>query len=226
VRKKIAWLAAAGVAMLFIGSTIWEYTSSSAERYTVGDPDVPERSVAIVLGAGVRDDGLPSRMLSNRLDAAVDLYEQGRVRAVLVTGDNGTENYNETDVMRDYLIDAGVDRGHVVGDYAGFRTWDSCVRAREIFGVEDALVVTQAFHIPRAVTLCRRVGIEASGVGDPSFGDRPGGTVQGYIREVLAAPRALFDAAFQPDPRFLGEYEHALDDALADANDAADAAED
>lgn len=219
MRKKIAWLAAAGVAMMLVGATVWEYASSSGERYAVGDPGMPERSVAIVLGAGVRDDGRPSLMLSNRLDAAYELYEEGRVRAVLVTGDNSTENYNETDVMRDYLIDAGVERTHVVGDYAGFRTWDSCVRAREIFGVEDALVVTQAFHIPRAVTLCRRVGIEASGVGDPSFSDRPGGTVQGYIREVLAAPRALFDAAFQPDPRFLGGYEDALDDALADTAD-------
>lgn len=214
MRKRIAWIVTGVAALLLIGPTVWAYTTTSGHRFLAGDTDIPDRPVVIVLGAGVRPDGLPTRLLSNRLDLAAELYTAGQARAVLVSGDNSVETYNETDVMRDYLIDAGVDPAHVVGDYAGFRTWDSCVRAREVFGVNEALVVTQAFHLPRAVALCHAAGLDASGVGDASFASRGPATVFGYVREIPATTRALVDALARPRPQFLGPYEDGVDAAL------------
>ncbi|MFD3685489.1 vancomycin high temperature exclusion protein [Nocardiopsis sp. NPDC058631] len=192
---------------------VWQVASTSGERHTAGG--VPERPVALVLGAGVRPDGLPSLLLARRLDAAAELYFAGKVEVVLVSGDNSVDHYNETDTMSDYLVAAGVPRERIAGDYAGFSTWDSCARAREVFGVEEATVITQDFHLPRAVRLCRAAGIDAVGVADASMGDRRFATVYGWFREVPAAVAALGTAVFRPDPTFLGEYETAVDDALA-----------
>lgn len=214
--KGIGWLAAGLAAVLMAGPTLWAYAATSAHRFSAGETAIPQRPVAIVLGAGVRPDGLPSRLLANRLDTARELYTAGAVHALLVTGDNSTETYNETEVMREYLIDAGVPPGHVVGDHAGFRTWDSCVRARDVFGVEEATVVTQSFHLPRAVALCRAAGIDAVGVGDDSFTSRRFATVYGYLREVPATALAVIDALIQPRPRFLGPEEEGVERALRD----------
>lgn len=208
-------VATVGLAVVLTGAAqAWVYATTSGDRYPAAAAKLPERPVAIVLGAGVRADGEPSGVLAGRLDLAYELYSAGQVEAILVSGDNSAEHYNETDTMRDYLIEAGVADGHVVGDHAGFRTWDSCVRAREVFGVEEALVVSQSFHVPRAVALCRSAGIDAAGVGHSSFDDRPTGTVQGYVREVPASILALGNAMFQPEPTVLGPYEPGIDEAL------------
>ncbi|NKZ01841.1 SanA/YdcF family protein [Nocardiopsis alborubida] len=192
---------------------VWVLSSTSDHRHTAAS--VPERPVALVLGAGVRPDGRPSLLLARRLDAAADLYFAGKVDVVLVTGDNSVEHYNETDTMRAYLVDAGVPGEHVVGDYAGFSTWDSCVRAHEVFGVREATVVTQDFHLPRAVRLCRSAGIDAVGVADSSMEERTFATVYGWFREVPAAVAALGSVVLRPDPMFLGDYESGVDEALA-----------
>ncbi|WP_190394548.1 SanA/YdcF family protein [Nocardiopsis deserti] len=192
---------------------LWVLTSTSDHRHTAAS--VPERPVALVLGAGVRPDGRPSLLLARRLDAAADLYFAGKVDVVLVTGDNSVEHYNETDTMRAYLVDAGVPGEHIVGDYAGFSTWDSCVRAHEVFGVREATVVTQDFHLPRAVRLCRSAGIDAVGVADSSMEERAFATVYGWFREVPAAVAALGSVVLRPDPMFLGDYESGVDEALA-----------
>ncbi|WP_083922159.1 SanA/YdcF family protein [Nocardiopsis halotolerans] len=192
---------------------LWVLVSTSDHRYTAGT--VPERPVALVLGAGVRPDGRPSLLLARRLDTAADLYFAERVDVVLVTGDNSVEHYNETDTMRAYLEAAGVPEEHIVGDYAGFSTWESCVRARQTFGVEEATVVTQDFHLPRAVRLCRSAGIDAVGVADSSLRERTFATVYGWFREVPAAVAALGSVVLRPDPTFLGDYETGVDDALA-----------
>lgn len=192
---------------------LWVLSSTSDHRHTAAA--VPERPVALVLGAGVRPDGRPSLLLARRLDTAADLYFAGRVDVVLVTGDNSVEHYNETDTMRAYLVDAGVPGEHIVGDYAGFSTWDSCVRAHEVFGVREATVVTQDFHLPRAVRLCRSAGIDAVGVADSSLEERTFATVYGWFREVPAAVAALGSVVLRPDPTFLGDYETGVDEALA-----------
>ena len=123
---------------------------------------------------------------------------------LLVSGDNGTTSHDEPTAMRDYLVQHGVPSDKVVLDYAGFDTWDSCVRAKKIFGVDRALVVTQQFHLARAVFLCRPAGIDADGVADAhDVGNR----VSFALREIPAAVKAGWDAILHPDPRFLGAPE-------------------
>ncbi|MGW5877708.1 SanA/YdcF family protein [Nocardiopsis terrae] len=221
-RRRLALLAAAFTVLVCV-PFVWVLVSTDGQRHTAGS--VPDRPVAIVLGAGVRPDGLPSHLLAQRLELAVELYEAGSVQAVLVTGDNGVEHYNETDTMAEYLIGRGVPEDRVVGDYAGFSTWDSCVRAREVFGVEEATVLTQDFHLPRAVRLCRAAGIDTVGVGDSSLRERRTATVYGWAREVPAAVAALGTVVFRPDPAFLGDYESGVDEALAGAAEEAAGAE-
>ena len=115
--------------------------------------------VAIVFGAGLWN-GEPSPYLAHRLDAAAALYDRGTVRAVLVTGDNSRHDYDEPDAMRAYLLRHGVPAHKIVSDYAGFDTWDSCSRAHRIFGVDRAVLVSQGFHIRRALALCTAAGVD------------------------------------------------------------------
>ncbi|MEV5429003.1 ElyC/SanA/YdcF family protein [Streptomyces sp. NPDC052701] len=173
---------------------------------------VPRTDVAVVFGAGLWD-GEPSPYLAHRLDAAVRLYRAGRIEVVLVTGDNSREDYDEPDAMRAYLTRHGVPDARVVSDYAGFDTWDSCVRAKKVFGVDRAVLISQGFHIRRAVALCEAAGVASYGVG---AADRHDVTwYYGGVREVLAAHKAAFDAVVRPDPRFLGPREPGVARALA-----------
>ncbi|MFJ9621940.1 vancomycin high temperature exclusion protein [Streptomyces sp. NPDC101181] len=174
--------------------------------------DAPHHEVAVVFGAGLRQ-GRPTPYLAHRLDAAAELYRTGKVRVVLVTGDNSRVEYDEPDAMRTYLTERGVPDGRIVSDYAGFDSWDSCVRARKIFGVDRAVLVSQDFHIHRAVTLCRSAGIEAYGVGVAE--PRDATWYYGGVRELAASGKAALDALLRPDPRFLGPEEPGVTEALA-----------
>ncbi|GAA3753749.1 vancomycin permeability regulator SanA [Spinactinospora alkalitolerans] len=214
-RPKARWIALGALALAALAFTpvTWLHVSTADHRDALAD--APARPVAIVLGAGLTPDGRPTPSLARRLDIAAELYRSGRVEAILATGDNSLDSYNETDAMRGHLIEAGVPEAKAAGDYAGFSTWDSCVRAREVFGVEKATVVTQSFHLPRAVALCRAAGIEAGGVGDPGWGEeRLVANVYGYTREVPAAFKAVTEAVLQPEPRFLGDHETTVQRAL------------
>ncbi len=183
-------------------SFAWVRIDSSAHLYRTDT--APTAPVALVLGAGLRPDGTPSQYLQDRLDDAATLYRNGTVTALLVSGDNGTTDHDEPTAMRDYLAAHGVPAQQVIRDYAGFDTYDSCVRAKQIFGVTRALVVTQEFHLPRAVFLCRQAGIDAAGVADP----HPGGVgLRFTVRELPAAVKASWDAIWRPDPKFLGPQE-------------------
>ncbi|MGV9840879.1 SanA/YdcF family protein [Streptomyces fungicidicus] len=177
--------------------------------------DVPRAEVAVVFGAGLWD-GEPSPYLAHRLDAAAELYRAGRIEVVLVTGDNSREEYDEPDAMRAYLTRHGVPGSRIVSDYAGFDTWDSCVRAKKIFGVDRAVLISQGFHIRRAVALCETAGVSSYGVG---VDDRHDVTwYYGTVRELFAAGKAALDAAFRPDPHFLGPKEPGVRRALAEAS--------
>lgn len=167
--------------------------------------DVPSRPVAIVLGARVYRDGTPSPVLADRLATALDLYRRGRVRRILVTGDNGTDDYDEVTAMRNWLLARGVPPNDVVRDHAGFRTYDSMVRAARVFQVRHAVVCTQRFHMARSLFLARHAGIDAVGaVSDLSpYGRRF--RVGSTVREAIARPVALLDAwVLGRKPRFLG----------------------
>ncbi|MFD6419354.1 vancomycin high temperature exclusion protein [Streptomyces sp. NPDC060194] len=188
------------------------WTRLAADDRLRSTDDVPRTDVAVVFGAGLWD-GEPSPYLAHRLDAAAQLYEAGRVRVVLVTGDNSREEYDEPDAMRTYLVRHGVPDDRIVSDYAGFDTWDSCVRAKRIFGVDRAVLVSQGFHIRRAVALCRAAGVTSWGIGVAE--PRDGAYYYGGVREILASTKAALDAVARPDPHFLGAREPGVSDALA-----------
>ncbi|MFJ8144413.1 vancomycin high temperature exclusion protein [Streptomyces sp. NPDC096094] len=173
--------------------------------------DVPRTEVAVVFGAGLWE-GEPSPYLAHRLDAAAELYRAGRIEVVLVTGDNSREEYDEPDAMRAYLVRHGVPDGRIVSDYAGFDTWDSCVRAKKVFGVDRAVLISQGFHIRRAVALCQEAGVASYGVGVDDVHDAT--WYYGGAREILAAGKAALDAVFEPDPTFLGPKEPGVARAL------------
>ncbi|MFF0199591.1 vancomycin high temperature exclusion protein [Streptomyces sp. NPDC005017] len=176
--------------------------------------DVPRSDVAVVFGAGLWN-GEPSPYLAHRLDAAAELYRAGRVKVVLVTGDNSRKEYDEPDAMRAYLTRHGVPDRRIVSDYAGFDTWDSCVRAKRIFGVDEAVLISQGFHVRRAVALCEEAGVRSYGVGVDEPHDAT--WYSGEVRDVVASGKAALDALFEPDPRFLGRREPGVTRALRDA---------
>lgn len=190
----------------------WYVRTVSDDRIMSID-DVPAQPVALVLGAEVYADGQPSRYLRARLDVARDLFTAGKVRAILVSGDNSTRHYNETDGMRHYLIERGIPAKKVVGDHAGFDTYDSCVRARRIFGVTRAIVVSQTYHLPRALATCRAIGLDAWGVGDDTVRTSAEMWSYGTLRELGANLKMVWDVLSQREP-VLGPRDHALDQAL------------
>ncbi|MFD7614348.1 vancomycin high temperature exclusion protein [Streptomyces sp. NPDC059828] len=196
--------------VLALAPATWMHTVAGSRVRTVAD--VPARDVAVVFGAGLWK-GRPTPYLAHRLDTAAELYRTGKVKVVLVTGDNSRTEYDEPDAMRAYLTDRGVPDGRIVSDYAGFDTWDSCVRAKQIFGVDRAVLVTQGFHIERAVALCGAAGVESYGVGVAEPLDTT--WYYGETRELFAAGKAALDAAFKPEPTFLGRKESGVAEALA-----------
>jgi vancomycin permeability regulator SanA len=210
-RRRAVRAVVAGCVLALLPAT-WLYAADSARTRTVAD--VPAEPVAVVFGAGL-EDGVPSGYLAHRLDAAAELYRAHRVRALLVTGDNSRADYDEPGAMRTYLVRHGVPYARVVLDYAGFDTWDSCARARRIFGVTRAVLVSQDFHIRRALALCSAAGITAYGVGVPERHDAT--WYFGGVREVAAAAEAAFDVVATPDPSALGPRERGVADALSSA---------
>ncbi|MFF9360987.1 SanA/YdcF family protein [Streptomyces griseoluteus] len=210
-RRRLVRGVVAGCVLALLPST-WLYASTADRLRTAAD--VPRTEVAVVFGAGLWNGG-PSPYLARRLDAAARLYRAGRIEAVLVTGDNSREDYDEPSAMRTYLGRHGVPAERIVSDYAGFDTWDSCVRARRVFGVHRAILISQTFHIRRAVALCEAAGVSSYGLG---VEDRHDATwYYGGTREVFAAGKAALDAAFRPSPQFLGPRERGIQRALASA---------
>jgi vancomycin permeability regulator SanA len=185
----LAWL----VLLLVIATvpTVWE--RSLAAPFLRDQATVPNTPVALVFGAKV-DGDRPTAFLASRLDAAVSLFERHKVQTILVSGNDDGHGYDEPDVMRTYLIAHGVPARHIVADHAGFNTWDTCQRARDVYRVDRAILVTQAFHVARAVALCRANGVTGYGVGVDSLSVGFGSTVYGYIREFFAADKAMWDA--------------------------------
>ncbi|MCF3129498.1 SanA/YdcF family protein [Streptomyces olivochromogenes] len=208
-RRRLVQGVMAACVLALLPST-WLYVSTADRLRTTAD--VPRAEVAVVFGAGLWQ-GEPSPYLAHRLDAAAKLYRAGRIEVVLVTGDNSREDYDEPDAMRAYLGKHGVPDSRIVSDYAGFDTWDSCVRAKKIFGVDRAVLISQGFHIRRAVALCEAAGVDSYGVGVDAKHDAT--WYYGGTREVFAAGKAALDAVFEPDPRFLGRKERGVERALA-----------
>jgi len=180
-----------------------------ASRIHTRPADVPPHQVAIVFGAGVRGDR-PTPVLADRVEAAVELYQAGRVQKLVMTGDNRFVDYNEPAAMIAYARELGVPEQDLVADYAGRRTYDSCYRARDIFGLKQAVLVTQGFHLNRALFICDRLGLEVVGYA----ADRrayPGSQWVWRLREVPALALAWWDTTIRKPVPVLGEPIRILD---------------
>lgn len=203
------------VALIVVSANVWVWCASAGRIEELGAPDdTATAPVAIVLGAAVNPSGEPSPWLRYRLDTAARLYHSGRVEALLVSGDNGRENYNEPVAMRNYLVSAGIPAEAIALDYAGFDTYDTCVRAHRIFGVTRAIIVTQDFHEPRAVSVCRAAGVEARGVADSLARNNRGTWARSWLRERVAVVKAAWDVLSGREP-LLGRRETSVEDAVA-----------
>jgi vancomycin permeability regulator SanA len=207
-RKLLFGAAAVGLVLVLVAAPALIVRFDTRGERSTDPASLPHKQVAIALGAGIRGDGRPTLFLRDRLNGAIRLYQLGEVDGLLMTGNNHVATYDEATSMRDYALEHGVPRGAITLDYAGFDTYDSCYRARAVFGVQSAIVVTQSYHLPRAVYTCRGVGIDAVGLGVPDWGTYPDGQMARYqAREVLASVKAMWDVDLgHPDPRFLGPH--------------------
>lgn len=169
--------------------------------------DAPHERVAIVFGAGLRRDGTPTPILRDRVETAADLYFTGKVEKLLMSGDNRFVNYNEPEAMRQYALSLGVPNDAIVLDYAGRRTYDTCYRAKAIFGVKSSLLVTQKFHLPRALFICNALGINASGVEAKNRQYWGSSLFIWNFREQLATVGAFLDVYVSNPIPVLGEPE-------------------
>lgn len=197
-------IAAAGIAAALVASDL--IVSIAARHAVVDHIDALEPApVALLLGTARTHRGGPNQFYEGRLETAAALFHSSKVRGILVSGDNGTPYYNEPIVMRKDLIALGVPADYITLDYAGFRTLDSVIRAKRVFGLEHVIVVSQRFHAERAVFLAGHHGVRAQGLAaaDPSSS----GLMTVRAREVLARAAALLDLATGRGAKFLGQRE-------------------
>jgi SanA protein len=191
----VVLLALAALALVI---PIWMRTSVApytyASLYTI-----PRADVAVVLGASVAH-GAPLPLLASRADAAIALYREGKVGKILVTGDNGALSHDEVTPVRKYLLAAGIPARDIFLDHAGFDTYSSMYRARDIFGARSVIIATQDFHLPRALWLARALGLTVYGVVAPGAEGSP----LEYLREIPASLKALWDVTVHRTPKYLG----------------------
>ena len=169
--------------------------------------DVPVRRVAIVFGAGLWRNGSPTPVLADRVSEAAALYFAGKVEKLLMSGDNRFVDYNEPEAMRQLALSLGVPDQAIVLDYAGRRTYDTCYRAKAIFRVDQAILVTQAFHMPRAIYICNLLGVESVGVQSDLRDFRKSSLLYWNARELFATVSALWDVNISHPIPVLGKQE-------------------
>ena len=184
---------------------VQSYTDRKLQTSITEIPVEKPPRVAIVFGAGVRSDGSPKDALYDRIVTAVELYRAGRVRKLLMSGDNPTHNYDEPTAMKQTATELGVPESDIVLDFAGRRTYDTCYRAKEIFEVRNAILVTQEFHQARALYLCNNLGVESVGI----TANRRKYIGENYwaFREFFSVFSAWFEMNFLPFEPVKGEKE-------------------
>ena len=181
------------------------YVRKSAQSHIISPEEAIEKDAdcIIVLGAGVWAQGVPSPILSDRLERGIELYEMGAAPKLLMSGDHGTAEYDEVNVMKDFALDAGIPSEDVFMDHAGFSTYESMYRAAEIFGCKEIIVVTQQYHLYRAIYIADELGMTVWGVAaEPREYEN-----QNYreAREILARVKDFLMVIFRPEPTYLGE---------------------
>lgn len=169
--------------------------------------EIPTRRAAIVFGAGLQRDGTPSPVLRDRVEAAVQLYKAGKVEKILMSGDNRFVDYNEPGAMFNFAVELGVPAEDIVLDYAGRRTYDTCYRARWIFNLKEAVLVTQTYHLSRALYTCNLLGLPSIGYSSDLRTYYPSSYFIWNIREIPATFMALVDIWFRHPIPVLGQQE-------------------
>ena len=191
-----------GVAALCLNAHVKNKTADSIitheEALAISDADC-----ILVLGCQVKEDGVPSHMLEDRIKRGIALYQDGAAPKLLMSGDHGRTDYNEVGTMKSIAIDAGVPSQDVFMDHAGFSTYESLYRAKEIFGVDKVIIVTQQYHLHRALYIANQLGIEAYGV-DTGYRSYGGQAIRD-IREVAARCKDVFTTAFKVPPTYGGD---------------------
>ncbi len=204
-KRTLIFIAAVLIAAIMLPFAVSGYVKLSTRDMIVNSPNVTdgEYDCILVLGAGVWSGGRPSHMLSDRLDVAIDAYNGGAAPKLLMSGDHGRKEYDEVNVMKDYAIQAGVPSEDIFMDHAGFSTYESMYRARDVFMAKRVLIVTQEYHLYRALYVARSLGLDGEGV---SADLRPyRGQFRYDLREVLARCKDFAMCLFKPLPTYLGE---------------------
>lgn len=194
------------IVLLLIAPLVYTFLNTRGDRYDLDRTPtaaVPFHRVALVFGAGILSNREPTPYLQHRIATAAKLYKAHRVNVLLMSGDNSLVSHNEPLAMRDYAIRLGVPRQAIVVDDAGFSTYDSCYRAHAIFGLHDATLISQGYHLPRAMVTCRGLGVVNSGV----IATHPSRdyTVSYLLRELISTDKMVFQLIFKPPPTILGK---------------------
>ncbi|REC48295.1 SanA/YdcF family protein [Chryseobacterium pennipullorum] len=195
-------LLVAGIIFIAWANYSIRQASESKVSYTIAD--VPETKTALLLGTGkTLSNGMPNAYFYNRIKAAADLYRSGKIQYIIVSGDNSTKEYNEPEDMQSALMQSGVPKDKIILDHAGFRTLDSVVRAKDIFGQQKLVIISQKFHNERAVFLAQQNGMEAFGYNAADVNKYAG--LKTNLREYLAKTKVYWDLLFGVEPKFGGE---------------------
>lgn len=207
-RRMIRWLLIAAAALfaavaavaLLNGIVIW---TANSRTVTPESAATYGADCVLVLGAGLKKNGEPGNTLTDRLDTAIALYEAGAAKKLLMSGDHGRESYDEVNLMKQYAVERGVPSRDVFMDHAGFSTYESVYRAQAIFLARRVIIVTQVYHLPRALFIAKGLGLDAVGV----RADRRAyvGMTYSYAREIAARVKDCFTTWLKPTPTYLGE---------------------
>lgn len=178
----------------FVGTNLW-VVRSTRDQVVKNAEQLPSYNSVLVLGTSNRmRGGKPNPFFNNRMDKAAELYSHKDNLKFILSGDNRTASYNEPEMMRQALIERGVAPGVLIADKAGYRTFDSVIRSREVFNASSLIIITQSFHAYRALFICNQLGISSVALAAQEPSDDAG--VQVYIREYFARTRAVFDVFF------------------------------
>src|SRR3989338_4358959 len=178
--------------VIFLGSKSYIYKNIE---------DIKEAEVVLIPGAAVLKNGALSSIFKDRVNTAIELYQAKKVSKILVSGDNSTISHNEVNPVRNYLLEKGVPDEDIFLDHAGFDTYSTMYRARDIFQVSSIIISTQSFHLPRSVFIARMLGINAFGIS----ADVGHILFKNYIREIFANEKAVLELIFHIKPKFLGD---------------------
>lgn len=210
MRTKYKWLKRGILALFCLGITgtavvfgLSSYIKKETAEKIITAEEATDADCILVLGCGVREDGSPSLMLRDRLEKGIELYEAGTAPKLLMSGDHGRKDYDEVNLMKGYAMGKGVPSEDIFMDHAGFSTYDSMYRARDIFCAEKVIVVSQEYHLYRALYLAEKLGLEAYGV--PALDVNYRGQAYREFREMLARAKDFCTAVIQPEPKYLGE---------------------